>query len=184
MSPNDTLFTQCIKNAEKIIAMGYQVGNVGVQELAETLWKLEREKEEKNAISDANLDYNDEIVEIEEIGELETMDISVSGDNLFYCNNILTKNSFGLPATADFMIGLISTDELKALNQVMVKQLKSRYGDINYYNRFVVGVDRPKMKVYDVEDSAQQGLVNTDAPAPMTINSSPKKKDFSVLFNN
>lgn len=164
MSTNDNLFMQCVKTAEKIIDMGYQVGNVGVQELAETLWKLEKEKEEKNAISDANLDYNDEIVEIEEIGELETVDISVSGDNLFYCNNILTKNSFGLPATADFMFGLIRTEELEELGQLMIKQLKNRWGDLGENKRFVVGIDRSKMRLYDAEDSAQEGLMNDSSP--------------------
>jgi len=66
-----------------------------------------------------------------------------------------TSESFGLPATADFMFALVSTEELDALNQIIVKQLKNRYNDINYYKRFVVGIDRSKMKLYDVEVSAQ-----------------------------
>ena len=69
-----------------------------------------------------------------------------------------TSESFGLPATADFMFALISTEELEQLNQIMVKQLKNRYGDPNFNKKFVVGVDRAKMKLYDVEDSAQKDI--------------------------
>ena len=70
-----------------------------------------------------------------------------------------TSESFGLPATADFMIALISTEELADMNQVMVKQLKNRYGDPNKNKRFIVGVDRAKMKFYDVEQGAQENLL-------------------------
>jgi len=66
-----------------------------------------------------------------------------------------TSESFGLPATADFMFALVSNEELEQLNQIIVKQLKNRYNDPNYYKRFVIGVDRAKMKLYDVEASAQ-----------------------------
>lgn len=69
-----------------------------------------------------------------------------------------TSESFGLPATADLMLALISTEELEEMNQIMVKQLKNRYSDPNYYKRFVIGVDRSKMKLYDVEESAQKDL--------------------------
>ncbi|NDD05275.1 MAG: DNA primase, partial [Proteobacteria bacterium] len=75
-----------------------------------------------------------------------------------------TSESFGLPATADFMIALISSEELQDLNQIMVKQLKNRYNDPGTHRRFVVGVDRPKMKLYDVEQSAQEDIVD-DGPA-------------------
>jgi len=78
-----------------------------------------------------------------------------------------TSESFGLPATADLMIALISTDELKQLNQIMVKQLKNRYADPEMYKRFVIGVDKSRMKLYDAEQSAQDDLVN-DAVAPDT----------------
>lgn len=74
-----------------------------------------------------------------------------------------TSESFGLPATADFMVALIATDELKALNQIMVKQLKNRYSDPEMYKRFVVGVDRPRMRLYDAEQSAQDDIVD-DSP--------------------
>ena len=70
-----------------------------------------------------------------------------------------TSESFGLPATADFMIALISTEELADMGQIMVKQLKNRYGDPNKFKRFVIGVDRAKMKFYDVEQGAQENLM-------------------------
>lgn len=70
-----------------------------------------------------------------------------------------TSESFGLPATADFMIALISTEELQDLSQFMVKQLKNRYNDPAANRRFVVGVDREKMRLYDVEQSAQSDIM-------------------------
>lgn len=74
-----------------------------------------------------------------------------------------TSESFGLPATVDFMIAMVSTDELQQLNQIMFKQLKNRYADLNKLKRFVVGVDKSKMKLYDVEQSAQNDIVD-DTP--------------------
>ena len=74
-----------------------------------------------------------------------------------------TSESFGLPATADFMFALVSSEELDSLGQIMVKQLKNRYNDLNNYKRFVVGVDRSKMRLVDADES-QQNLVE-DKPA-------------------
>ena len=74
-----------------------------------------------------------------------------------------TSESFGLPATADFMIALISTEELEQLNQIMVKQLKNRWGDPNANKRFVMGIDRAKMRFYNAESSAQEDIVD-DTP--------------------
>ena len=71
-----------------------------------------------------------------------------------------TSESFGLPATADLMFALISNDELTAKNQILVKQLKNRYNDPNHNKRFVIGVNRSKMKLYDVNENEQKGLVN------------------------
>jgi len=79
-----------------------------------------------------------------------------------------TSESFGLPATADLMFALVSNEELEGLNQIIVKQLKNRYNDPSFYKRFVIGVDRAKMKLYDVEASAQVGLADAgqdDEPA-------------------
>ena len=72
-----------------------------------------------------------------------------------------TSESFGLPATADLMFALISTEELEGLGQIMVKQLKNRYNDPTYNRRFVIGVDRTKMRLYDCEQSAQDDLLDS-----------------------
>ena len=72
-----------------------------------------------------------------------------------------TSESFGLPATADFMFALISSEELEEKNQIMVKQLKNRYNDPTLNRKFIVGVDRSKMRLYDVEQSAQSDLVDS-----------------------
>jgi len=69
-----------------------------------------------------------------------------------------TSESFGLPATADLMFALISTEELEGMNQIMVKQLKNRYNDPTVNKRFCVGIDRAKMRLYDVEQSAQEDI--------------------------
>ena len=72
-----------------------------------------------------------------------------------------TSESFGLPATADLMFALISTEELEGLNQIMVKQLKNRYNDPTIFKRFVVGIDRAKMRLYDVEQKAQEDILDS-----------------------
>ena len=80
-----------------------------------------------------------------------------------------TSESFGLPATADLMFALVSSEELEKMGQIMVKQLKNRYNSPDTYKRFVIGVDKSKMRLYDVEQSAQNdivdsGHVNDDKP--------------------
>lgn len=99
-----------------------------------------------------------------------------------------TSESFGLPATADFMFALISTEELEKLNQLMVKQLKNRYNDPTLHKRFMIGVDRAKMRLYDLEDNAQSGLTDSSARKPAQpknddydLSSKFKKKDFSSI---
>ena len=92
-----------------------------------------------------------------------------------------TSESFGLPATADLMFALISSEELEALGQIMVKQLKNRYSDPSKFKRFVLGVDRSKMKLYDVEQDAQSGLADAGhnpTQRPPQQNGNFKKKDF------
>ena len=73
-----------------------------------------------------------------------------------------TSESFGLPATADFMFALISNDELESMGQIMVKQLKNRYNDPTIHKKFVVGIDRAKMRLYDVEQTAQDDILDTE----------------------
>jgi len=77
-----------------------------------------------------------------------------------------TSESFGLPATADFMFALISTEELEQLGHIMVKQLKNRYSDPNTFKRFVVGIDRGKMKLFDAEADAQTNIADSGQEIP------------------
>lgn len=93
-----------------------------------------------------------------------------------------TSESFGLPATADFMFALISSEELEALGQMMVKQLKNRYNDPTYFKRFVIGVDRAKMKLYDVEQSAQD-IVDAGQDDDKPINSFGERERKSQYKN-
>jgi len=105
-----------------------------------------------------------------------------------------TSESFGLPATADFMFAIISTDELEQINQILVKQLKNRYNDPTSNKKFIVGIDRAKMRLYDVEQKAQDDLVDSgqDIPAfdkatgfKITKRHLQKNKDFSsIVFDS
>ena len=89
-----------------------------------------------------------------------------------------TSESFGLPATADLMFALVSNEELDQQGQIMVKQLKNRYNDPSKYKRFVIGVDRSKMKLYDV-DNAEKDLVD-DTPAFDKTKTAERFKDFKM----
>ena len=90
-----------------------------------------------------------------------------------------TSESFGLPATADLMFALISTEELEGLNQILVKQLKNRYNDPTMNKRFVVGIDRAKMRLYDCEQSAQNELVDNKQEEEYNNEDKKPKKDFA-----
>ena len=83
-----------------------------------------------------------------------------------------TSESFGLPATADLMFALISSEDLEELGQIMVKQLKNRYSDPTQYKRFALGIDRAKMRLYDVEQQAQNDIVDSGS------SQKPQKKSF------
>ena len=91
-----------------------------------------------------------------------------------------TSESFGLPATADLMFALISTEELEGLNQMLVKQLKNRYNDPTVNKRFIIGVERAKMKLYDVSQSAQKDLVDTGQEDTDMAEVEDRFKDFKV----
>jgi len=89
-----------------------------------------------------------------------------------------TSESFGLPATADLMFALISTEELESLGQILVKQLKNRYNDPTIYKRFVVGIDRAKMRLYDCEQSAQDDIVDSGQEEKYNNDEKKTKKSF------
>ncbi len=89
-----------------------------------------------------------------------------------------TSESFGLPATADLMFALISTEELESLGQILVKQLKNRYNDAATNKRFVVGIDRAKMRLYDCEQSAQQDILDNGNEEEYNNDEKKPKKSF------
>ena len=92
-----------------------------------------------------------------------------------------TSESFGLPATADLMFALISTEELEGMNQIMVKQLKNRYNDPTMNKRFCIGIDRAKMRLYDIQD-AQEGLVDAGKEeVPEIVKKFNTKQTFAKL---
>ena len=90
-----------------------------------------------------------------------------------------TSESFGLPATADLMFALISTEDLEGLNQLMVKQLKNRYNDPTIFKRFVIGVDRAKMRLYDCEQKAQEDIVDNGQEEEYNKDEKVSKKTFA-----
>ena len=90
-----------------------------------------------------------------------------------------TSESFGLPATADLMFAFISTEELEALNQIMVKQLKNRYNDPTINKIFVIGIDRAKMRLYDCEQKAQNDIVDSGQEEQYNEKESKLKKSFA-----
>lgn len=89
-----------------------------------------------------------------------------------------TSESFGLPATADLMFALVTSEELESLNQIMVKQLKNRYNDPTLNKRFAIGIDRAKMKLYDIEQSAQKSIADSGQEFEQ-----PKMSDNKSKFN-
>jgi replicative DNA helicase len=89
-----------------------------------------------------------------------------------------TSESFGLPATADLMFALISTEELEQLGQIMVKQLKNRYNDPTIYKRFIVGIDRAKMRLYDCEQTAQKDILDSGQEEEYSYEENKPKKSF------
>ena len=94
-----------------------------------------------------------------------------------------TSESFGLPATADMMFALITSEELEELDQLVVKQLKNRYNDPTVFKRFVIGIDRSRMKLYDCEQDAQEELIDSDeneTPVFDRNRGAEKFQDFNV----
>ena len=93
-----------------------------------------------------------------------------------------TSESFGLPATADLMFALISTEELESLGQILVKQLKNRYNDGNVCKRFVIGIDRSKMRLYDCEQTAQDDILDSAQDAEYNYEETTKEKFSKLKF--
>lgn len=177
-------YLQCYKQAEIIVNNPEVFKNwnniTDVELLAEILYNLKQEKEERSQLTDSLIDYNDEIVEIIELEEQDVMDITVSADNLFYANDILTKNSHGIAVTSDLMFGLISTPELEQLGHLRIKQLKNRFNSIYMPASFLVGIARAKMTLFDVDMPQTKILVGSKTEQEEIDNS----KSISQQNNN
>lgn len=173
---NDRIF----QYACEIQSRGDFLGEMDVFDIFEVLRKTAEEKIERDTFTDSKIEYNDEIVSITPVGELETIDISVTGDNLFVCNDILTKNSMGLVMTLDVLFALIRTDELDDQNSIMIKQLKNRYSDPAMDKKFLLGLNRPQMTFYDLEDSAQQMILPEAKDKVLPLRKQPDEPLFDV----
>lgn len=147
---DDRFWTAVVTQARSILARNKY--DISIEDIIEAIVKDEYEKAELARDMEAAILFNDEIESIEYLDEREMMDITVSRDNLFIANGIVTKNSFGIPATADFMISLMRTEELDEQNQVLMKQIKSRYGNKSDKQRFLLGVNQAKQTYFDVEE--------------------------------
>lgn len=108
------------------------------------------------------------------ISATQTVRGSISSSDL---NLADTSESIGITHTVDYMFGLITTEELDSLNQILVKQLKNRYGSLDPYRRFTIGIDRSKMRLYDVEQEAQEEIIQES-------DLQPKSKDLKSKFTN
>lgn len=133
-----------------------------IEDIIDAILFEEIEKAQQAKYNECTIDFNDEIISIENLGDRELIDITVTRDNLFYANDILTKNSMGVPATADFMLSLSRTEELDQMGQLLAKQIKSRYGKKTAKPRFVIGVDLDTQKLFDVNQDEQKELMQVD----------------------
>lgn len=153
---NLPLYKKCVNDAKYLFDTGNHYG-MTIKQIADYLYNEAICKEERDAYHDMKLiEFNDEIVEIEELNERELMDIQVSGDNLFYANGLLTKNSIGLPQTADFMFAITTDEVLQDNDRQMFHLLKTRWGNKSTVKPQLVGIDFSKMRYYDVGSDPQQ----------------------------
>lgn len=140
--------------------------------------------------------FYDEIISIECIGETETIDISVSGNNLFFANNILTHNSgitstdvensdiaeaISVLHTADFAISLSRTEELDAAGQVLIKQQKNRFGNKTNKLRFIAGVDLDRQTIFEVNNAEQTNLIDERVQMKIATDTKSLKDKFKQL---
>jgi hypothetical protein len=130
----------------------------------EVVKKMFEEQEEKTKLSDTLIDYNDTITSIEYIGEKETIDISVTGDSLFYCNGILTKNSIGLAATCDVICSLWQEEEDRELGVINMGMQKNRFGPNFGHAAFKCNYNTLTLKEtstdYFADESSTEDIVN------------------------
>lgn len=175
---NEDLYEGCLIKANDILKMDSSI-ELDIFQIADYLYKEEHNKKEREEYTDQKLiDFNDEVVSIEELDERELMDIAVSGDNLFYANDILTKNSFGLPATLDFFVAVTQDEVLKDNSQQLIHLLKTRWGNKSETRPELVNIDWNKMRYSDPggvpEETAKK--VGNRKPNDGTIKSKANKK--------
>lgn len=140
--------------------------------------------------------FYDEIVSIEYIGEIETIDISVSGNNLFFANDILTHNSgisstdpdvtnvaeaISVLHTADFSVTVTRTEELDAAAQILIKQQKNRFGNKADKPRFILGVDIDRQILHSVNNAEQTDLITERSQIKLNTDSKNLKDKFKRM---
>jgi hypothetical protein len=153
---NNNIYEKCLVQADKLMKFDSSI-ELDIFQIADYIYKEEINKKEREEYTDQKLiNFNDEIIEIEELDERELIDISVSGDNLFYANDILTKNSFGLPATLDWFIAVTQDEVLKDNGQQCVHLLKTRWGNKSHAKPELVNIDWDKMRYSDVGGEPEQ----------------------------
>lgn len=155
-------FLEAVTKQSLIVFKSNKKNPCDIFDISDAIVYEELEKAQQAKDDEQFIDFNDEVASITDLGDMDLMDITVTRDNLFYANNILTKNSMGVPATADFMLSLSRTEELDQMGQLLAKQIKSRYGKKTAKPRFVIGVDLDTQKLFDVNQDEQKELMKVD----------------------
>ena len=164
---NQNILNFITKRIEFMKLMGMTDKQTSDEKYTEVFTKMFEEQEEKTKISDSLINYNDEIVEIEYLGERETIDISVTGDSLFYCNDILTKNSIGLAATCDVICSLWQEEEDREVGIINMGIQKNRFGPNFGSAAFKCNYNTLTLKetssdYFASDDSSQDSIKNAD----------------------
>lgn len=148
-----------------------------VEQLSDLLYELEMDKARQNNLTDALQEYNDEIVSIVELEEEDTMDITVSADNLFYANGILTKNSIGLPQTLDFFMAQTTDDIMMENGKQLWHLLKTRWGNKSNVKPQLVNCDFNHMRFSDIDEHTE----HVKEVQSKVGQNKPQKKDTSAI---
>lgn len=162
---NDAIQNILLKRVKFLKLLGLTDNETTDEKYSEVFSKMYQEQEEKLKISDNLIAYNDEITEIEYIGEMETIDISVTGDSLFYCNGILTKNSIGLAATSDFICSVYQLDEDRDMGIIRMGLMKNRFGP--NFGSSAFSIEYPTLSI--VEDEELNSMTDESEDARHTL---------------
>lgn len=153
----DRFFEEVVKLAQAQPRKSISGGELTLREICQLIIDeaLERAADAKEM--EESLEFDDEIVSITPLGDQELMDITVTRDNLFYANGVLTKNSLGIPATLDGMWAFIRTEELDKIGQLMVLELKTRYGNKSI-PKFTIGVNIDTQRLFNAEEQESRSM--------------------------